>query len=337
MGKDDCNMANKPLNRSLHAAKASKHDEFYTQLSDIEKELRHYMKHFEGKTVLCNCDDPKVSNFFHYFAHNFQKLKLKKLITTCYKNQDADLFSKHASKVGVYLEYEGERNGSRVPTVKQIGIHPLEGDGDFRSEECVKLLKQADIVVTNPPFSLFREYVGQLVQYKKKFIIIGNHNAIIYKEIFRLIKENKMWLGYTHPVAFVVPDHYEMRTVRSWRTEDGRNWRSLGNACWFTNLDIAKRHEELPLYEKYALTKFPKYDNYDAVEVGRYKEIPEDYDGVMGVPVTFLEQYNPEQFEIIGSNRGVDQDPKGVYGRGSHLNGKETFKRLFIRNRKPKK
>lgn len=163
--------------------------------------------------------------------------------------------------------------------------------------------------------------------------IIGNHNAIIYKEVFRFIKQNMIWLGCTHPVAFVVPNHYEMRAVRSWRTDDGTNWRSLGNACWFTNLDIAKRHEELPLFEKYDPRKFPTYDNYDAIEVTRYKEIPVDYDGVMGVPVTFLEQHNPEQFEIVGCNRGVDQDPKGVYGRGSHLNGKETFKRLFVRRR----
>ena len=324
----------KALNRSLHAAKATKQDEFYTQLSDIEKELKHYQKHFKNKTVLCNCDDPRVSNFFKYFLNNFEKLKLKKLIATCYQNDKPDLFSQHKSPHGIYFEYSGEQKKQRLPDPAKIEPRELKSDGDFRSKECVNLLTQADIVVTNPPFSLFREYVGQLVQYKKKFLIIGNHNAIIYKEIFGFIKENKMWLGDTHPVAFVVPDHYEMREVRSWRTEDGTNWRSFGNACWFTNLDIAKRHEELPLFEKYDRKRFSKYDNYDAIEIPRYKEIPEDFGGVMGVPVTFLEQYNPEQFEIIGSNRGVDQDPKGVYGRGSHLNGKETFKRIFIRNKK---
>lgn len=326
----------KPLNRSLHAARATKQDEFYTQLSDIEKELKHYTQHFKGKTVLCNCDDPKVSNFFHYFSRKFSDLKLKKLITTCYQNHDPNLFSKHNSKHGVYLVYEGERTpGGRVPTPNRIGIHPLEGDGDFRSEECIALLKQADVVVTNPPFSLFTEYVNHLVRHRKKFLIIGNHNAIIYRDVFRLIKANKLWLGYTHPVAFQVPDHYEMRSVRSWRDEHGNNWRSLGNACWFTNLDIQKRHEDFITYKTYDPEEFPKYDNYDAIEVSRYKEIPGDYPGVMGVPVTFLEKHNPEQFEIIGSNRGVDQDPNGVYGRGSRLNGKETFKRIFIRNKRP--
>lgn len=280
-------MKQKPLNQSLSAAKTSKQDEFYTQLSDIEKELRHYTKHFKGKTVLCNCDDPRVSNFFHYFSHNFEKLKLKKLITTCYKNQDTDLFSTHKAEKGVYLEYHGDKSGNRVPDLEEIGVHPFNGDGDFRSEECIALLKQADIVVTNPPFSLFREYVQQLIEYDKKFLIIGNQNTISSKEIFEAIKQNKMWLGYTHPVAFVVPDHYEMRNVRSWRDEDGTNWRSLGNACWFTNLDIQKRHEELITVTPFDAETHPSYDNYNAIEVSRYKDIPTNYDGMMGVPVTF--------------------------------------------------
>src|ERR1017187_1913797 len=294
-------MTKKALNRSMQAAKATKQDEFYTQLSDIEKELRHYGKHLKDKTVLCNCDDPKVSNFFHYFSHNFEKLKLKKLITTCYKNCEADLFSKHTAENGIYLEYDGDKNNNRVPDPDEIGIHKFKGDGDFRSEECIKLLKQADIVVTNPPFSLFREYVEQLVTSKKKFVLIGNQNAISYKEIFGFIKGNKMWLGCTHPVAFIVPDHYEMRGVRSWRDENGTNLRRLGNACWFTNLDIAKRHEELITFETYSPKKFPKYDNYDAIEGSTYKDIPVDFDGVMGLPVTFLEYYNPDQFEIVGT------------------------------------
>ncbi|MEQ9007613.1 MAG: adenine-specific methyltransferase EcoRI family protein, partial [Ekhidna sp.] len=282
-------MTKKVLNRSLGKAKAIKQDEFYTQLSDIEKELRFYTDHFKNKRVLCNCDDPKVSNFFHYFSYNFEKLKLKKLITTCYRNCDADLFSQHKQESGIFLEYVGDKNKNRVPDPEEICIQKLNGDGDFRSTECINLLQGVDIVVTNPPFSLFREYVQQLITFNKKFLIIGNHNAIIYKEIFPLIRDNKMWLGNTNPVAFVVPDHYEMRKVRSWRDEKGTNWRSLGNACWFTNLDFAKRHDELPLYEKYSKKKYPKYDNYEAIEVPRYKEIPEDYDGVMGVPVTFLE------------------------------------------------
>ncbi|HUT30327.1 MAG TPA: adenine-specific methyltransferase EcoRI family protein [Sedimentisphaerales bacterium] len=300
------NIQDKPLNRSLHAAKATKQDEFYTQLTDIEKELKEYAKHFKGKTVLCNCDDPKVSNFFHYFSHKFHTLGLKQLITTCYKNVNPDIFSKHQGKRGLRLIYNGEQTpGGRVPSLSRLDLLPLEGDGDFRSDECIELLMQADIVVTNPPFSLFREYVEQLVKYKKKFLIIGNQNAISYKEIFALIKENKIWLGYAHPVAFVVPDHYEMREVRSWRDENGTNWRSHGNACWFTNLDIQKRHEELITVKEYTAKGYPTYDNYNAIEVSRYKDIPSDYDGVMGVPISFLDKYNPEQFEILGiTDRG---------------------------------
>jgi hypothetical protein len=318
-------MPSKPLNSSLRAAKATKQDEFYTQLSDIERELRHYTKHFKNQSVLCNCDDPKVSNFFHFFSHNFEQLKLKKLITTCYKNSDADLFSTHTVEKGIYLEYNGDKNDNRVPDPKDIGIHQLRGDGDFRSEECVKLLKQADIVVTNPPFSLFREYVEQLIKYKKKFLIIGNQNAISYKEIFDLIKSNKIWLGYAHPVAFIVPDHYEMREVRSWRDENGTNWRSLGNACWFTNLDIAKRHEDLVLYKNYSRKDYPKYKNCDAIEVSKYTDIPADYEGAMGVPVTFLDHYNPDQFEILGSSRTLAEPMSEVAKKGSFQQGGPRF------------
>lgn len=288
------------MNRSLHAAKATKQDEFYTQLSDIEKELRHYTSHFKNKTVLCNCDDPRISNFFKYFINNFEKLGLKKLITTCYKSRQADLFSKNDSDRGVYLEYSGEQRKQRLPDPTKIKPRELKGDGDFRSEECVNLLKQADIVVTNPPFSLFREYVQQLIEHDKKFLIIGNTNALHYQEIFKLLKENKTWLGYSQPVAFVVPDHYEMRNVRSWRDEKGTNWRSLGNARWFTNLDILKRHEPLILFKTYDPKLYPKYDNLDAIEVSRNTEIPVDYAGLMGVPDTFLDRHNPDQFELIG-------------------------------------
>jgi hypothetical protein len=281
---------NKPLNRSLHAAKATKQDEFYTQLSDIEKELRHYTRHFKNKTVLCNCDDPKVSNFFHYFSHNFEKLKLKKLITTCYKNCDADLFSKHTAEKGIYLEYDGDKNDNRIPDPDEIGIHTLKGDGDFRSEECVKLLKQADVVVTNPPFSLFREYVEQLVKNKKKFLIIGNINAISYKECFELIRKNKMWLGYNCARHFERPDGSMFESARSF---------------WYTNLDTAKRHEGIIPFRNYDPAEFPAYDNYEAIEVSKAVDIPADYDGVMGVPITFLDKYNPKQFEILGiTDRG---------------------------------
>jgi hypothetical protein len=325
----------------MQAAKASKKDEFYTKLSDIEKELKHYKDDFKGKVVLCNCDDPWVSNFFHYFAHNFENLGLKKLITTCYKNNQPDMFSENKSDKAVWLEYTGDKDGDRVPSPEEIGVKHLKGDGDFRSKECIELIRQADIVVTNPPFSLFREYVLQLEDMDKKFLVIANHNAITYKEIFRLIRKNKIWLGYSHPVAFRVPDDYEMRAVRSWRNEDGTNWRSLGNACWFTNLDIEKRHEELILYKRYEPKIYPAYDNYKAIEVSKFKEIPCDYDGVMGVPLTFLEKHNPEQFEIVGSDYEVKDgllpqllraDWDGKIDRG-YVNGKRLYARIFVRNK----
>lgn len=329
-------MKTKVLNKNLNAAKASKKDEFYTQLTDIEKEVRHYKTHFKGKTVLCNCDDPRESNFFHYFSYNFEQLGLKKLIATCYKNQNADLFTENKSESAVYLEYYGDKDGNRVPNPEEIGIKPLKGDGDFRSKECIKLLKQADIVVTNPPFSLFREYVAQLIEHNKQFLIIGHQNAIIYKEVFKFIKDNKLWLGVDNYGTkwFGVKDHYDITTESRKKIENGKKYFSMGSIVWFTNIDNAKRHEDLILFKKYNKKEYPKYENLDAIEVSKVAEIPKDYKGIMGVPITFLDKYNPEQFEIVGSNRGIDQDPNGVYGRGSFINGKETFKRLFIRNKK---
>jgi len=322
-------------NNNIHLQKAisSKKDEFYTQLSDIEKELKHYKEHFKGKVVFCNCDDPRVSNFFHYFSYNFEKLGLTKLITTCYKNQDADLFSQNNTERAIYLEYEGDKNRNNIPDPTEIGIKLLDGDGDFRSTECIELLKQADIVVTNPPFSLFREYVAQLVEYEKKFIIIGHQNSITYKDVFKLIKDDKIWLGYgfNRNCAHFINRHYVDYASDADHKE---GMIRVSGVQWFTNLDINKRHEEMILYKQYSPEEYPQYDNYDAIEVGKTVDIPMDYTGVMGVPITFLNKYNPEQFEIIGCNRGVDQDPNGVYGRGSYLNGKETFKRLFIRNKK---
>ena len=296
-------MKSKSLNHSLRAAKAAKQDEFYTQLSDIEKELRHYTKHFKGKTVLCNCDDPKVSNFFHYFSHNFEKLGLKKLSTTCYKNCDADLFSRNTAEAGIYLEYDGDKNNNRVPDPQEIGIHKFKGDGDFRSEECIKLLKEADIVVTNPPFSLFREYLEQLVRYKKKFLIIGHMNALHYKEVFKLIKEDKLWLGesiHSGDREFGVPDHYPLQAAGFRIDEKGRKYIRVKGVRWFTNMDNPNRHEQLPLYKKYSAAEYPRYDNLDAIEVSKTNEIPCDYDGLMGVPDAFLDKYNPDQFELIG-------------------------------------
>jgi len=293
--------------RILTKAKANKKDEFYTQLSDIERELKHYKKHFKNKVVFCNCDDPRVSNFFHYFSYNFEKLGLKKLITTCYKNQDMDLFSQNISEKAIYLEYEGDKNKNKVPDPEEIGIKQLNGDGDFRSKECIELLKQSDIVVTNPPFSLFREYIAQLIEYDKKFIIIGHQNAISYREIFPLMKENKIWLGFgfTGGAAHFITNYEDIATAGDHKEGKIR----VSGVHWFTNLDISKRHEELILYKKYSSEEYPKYENYDAININKTKDIPMEYEGDMGVPITFLNKYNPDQFEIIGlgiSNSGKE-------------------------------
>ena len=343
-------------NSALNLAKSAKNDEFYTQLSDIEKEMRYFRKEFRGKTIFCNCDDPYESNFFKYFASRFNSLGLKKLIATCYvgspiANKQLSLFDDESA------ENKTTRNPHKIE-ISEVPVNPekgfslddvayllrnkknvltrLKGDGDFRSQECIELMKRSDIVVTNPPFSLFREFVAQLDEYRKDFLIIGNVNAITYKEIFRLIQENKIWLGesiYNGDRKFVVPDYYPLDAAGCGIDENGQRFIRVKGVRWFTNIQTrkSKRHEELTLYKRYTPKEFPKYDNYDAIEVAKVVEIPMDYDGVMGVPVTFLDKYNPKQFEIVGSNRGVDQDPNGVYGRGSFLNGKETFKRLFIR------
>lgn len=265
-------------NKNLQAAKIAKNDEFYTQLPDIEREMKHYREHFKGATIFCNCDDPEYSNFWRYFHLNFEFLGLKKLVSTHYQDKGRSYM----------MEYSGGNdNDYKVGTVLR-----LKENGDFRSPECIELMKQADIVVTNPPFSLFREYVAQLMEYQKKFIIIGNKNAITYKEIFPLLKDNKIWLGINSPSVFNTPD--------------GLTKKVNGLPRWFTNLDIKKRHEELDLIEKYSPDKYPKYDNYDAIEVSKVLDIPVDYDGVMGVPITFLDKYNPEQFEILDmAHRGA--------------------------------
>lgn len=326
-------MANE--NSGLNRARKSKNDEFYTQLPDIEREMRHYRKHFKGKTVYCNCDDPRISAFFEFFTKNFEFLGLKRLVTTCYKSRDMDLFSQNDSERAIKLVYEGGAPNS-MPSAEDIGVTLLDGDGDFASEECQGLLREADIVVTNPPFSLFNEYVRQLDELGKKFIIIGHQNAITYTTIFPLLRDNRMWLGYgfKRNMAHFVAPHYE-DTASDADHREGMI--RVSGVVWYTNLDIDKRHEEMILVRRYAGNEdaYPRYDNYDAIEVSRTQEIPIDYDGVMGVPITFMTKYNPDQFEILGCNRGVGQDPNGVYGRSSFLSGKETFKRLFIRNRKP--
>lgn len=313
-------------NKNLNAAKSAKKDEFYTQLVDIENELKHYREHFRGKTVLCNCDDPRVSNFFHYFSYNFELLGLTKLITTCYKNQERDLFSQHDSERAIWLEYTGDHNGNRVPDPEEIGINYFQGDGDFRSQECIELLKQADIVVTNPPFSLFREYVAQLIEYKKEFVIIGHQNAIHYKEIFPLLQNNKMWLGYGFKggAAHFISQYEDVATAGNHLEGMIR----VSGVNWFTNIEIPKRHEDLILYKQYAKEEYPKYDNYDAINVNKTADIPSDYYGVMGVPITFLDKYNPEQFEIIGTSTA--DMPKGA----PYVNGKRIYERILIRRRR---
>lgn len=292
-------------NSNLTCAKRDKNDEFYTQIVDIEKELKHYKKEFEGKTVFCNCDAPEWSNFWKFFSLNFENYKLKRLISTHFDYENPSYM----------LEmYRGE-NG--IKTKKK----DLQENGDFRSPECIELLKEADIVVTNPPFSLFREYITQLIEYEKKFLIIGTQNNITYKEVFPLIKDNKVWLGYKcGEMEFVVPDYYEPRAVR-YREENGIKYRSMGNICWYTNLDTSKRHEKLILYKTYNETAYPKYDDYDAINVDKVSDIPLDYEGVMGVPITYMDKYNPDQFEIIDLIT-----PK--------MNGKSKYKRLLVKHKK---
>ena len=320
-------------NKNLNAAKTAKKDEFYTQLTDIERELQHYWPHFAGKVVLCNCDDPYESNFFKYFALRFNQLGLKKLICTCYNGspvQGNELllhfggFDSEPKKIAYKVEITEvkDMNGDGAVDLSDVR-YLLQNDknvlstlrtGDFRDPECIELLKQADIVVTNPPFSLFREYIAQLMEHGKKFLIIGSQNNVIYKDVFRLMMGNKIWLGYkSGDMSFKVPDDYEARETRYWQDESGQKWRSLGNICWFTNLEITKRHETLDLVCRYSESEYLKIDNYDAINVNKVEDIPCDYDGIMGVPVTFLDKYNPEQFEIIGITRAWDSKASKVY------------------------
>ncbi len=330
--------------RTLDTAKEKKSDEFYTQLTDIEKEMIHYKNHFREKTILCNCDDPRVSNFFKYFALNFNEFGLKKIISTCYKNQEIDLFSQNDCEKAVYIEYVGNPNDPTSTDFSTIDVKNLKGDGDFRSTECVELLKQADIVITNPPFSLFREYIAQLIKYEKKFIILGNVNALSYKETFTLIKENKVWLGYSIHSGdreFGVPDYYPLNAAGCRIDENGKKYIRVKGVRWFTNIDYSERHEDLVLYKTYNSKEFPKYDNYDAIEVSKTADIPMDFDGVMGVPITFLDKFNPDQFEILGMESSAGYDPNIVGiprlregdARPS-INGKTTYARIFIKRKK---
>ena len=342
-------MANK--NTNLQNAKNLKDDEFYTTYETIQKEIAHYTEHFENKTVLCNCDDPFESNFCKYFLKNFNTLKLKRLICTSYKhsqvlstqlslldNNDEPLQSQYGYVLDVkkFCNINEELSDEYIKNYLQKSkvIKKLKGDGDFRSEECIKYLKCSDIVVTNPPFSLFKEMIAEIVKYKKKYLLIGNQNALTYKEIFPLIQKNEAWTGYQFgEMKFRVPQSSEPRDTRFWIDETGQKWRSLGNAMWLTNLDIKRRHEIFPLTKKYDPEEHKKYDLYDAINIKTINDIPCDYSGIMGVPITILNRFNHEQFEIVGeANHGSDSEFDLFKPT---IEGKSIFKRILIRNKNP--
>ena len=314
----------------LSKAKKNKNDEFYTQLIDIESELQYYKKHFKGKVVFCNCDDVLVSNFFKYFVTNFEELGLKKLIGASYTGQQTHLFNTQEPQKASFFEYTGKPED--ITELHPKGLKYFKGDGDFRSPESIELLKQSDIVVTNPPFSLFREYVSQLVEYDKKFLIIGNINAITYKEIFKLIKDDRAWLGVNLGrgiSGFIVPEHYELYGTEARVDSMGNRIVSPNNCLWLTNLDNSMRHEDLVLGKKYHgnESEYPEYDNYKGINVNKTKDIPLDYKGYMGVPITFLHKYNPEQFEIVKFRKGDDEKDLSV-------NGKCPYFRILIKNKR---
>jgi hypothetical protein len=314
-------------NSALNSAKSAKNDEFYTQLTDIERELSHYASQLKGQTIFCNCDDPAESNFFLHFLLKFNDYKIKKLITTHYVAEGASYKievnnAKTAKEIYQDIKYNCDFNSNwnrEMLQAKNV-IAPLQGNGDFRSPECIELLQKSDIVITNPPFSLFREFVATLVEYRKKFLIISNDNVITYKEIFPLIKENKVWRGYER--------------VKQFKTAAG-DLQSFGNVGWFTNLSTTKRNDCITLYETYSLVKYPKYDNYDAIEVSKVAEIPKDYDGCMGVPITFLDKYNPKQFEIVGQTGVIEPDGICIEYKGGrpYIKGKRMYSRIIIRRR----
>ena len=371
----------------LQAAKIAKQDEFYTQLDDISKELKYYKQHFKGKVVLCNCDDPYESNFFKYFALNFNQLGLKKLIATCYNGSPIagdelpllfEIEEREPRKIAYKVEItevqdynnDGAVNLADVQYLIQNDknvLSLLKGNGDFRSQECIELLKEADIVVTNPPFSLFREYVAQLVKYDKKFLIIGNQNALTYKECFKLVKENNMWLGvsiHSGDREFMIPPTYEVRSKSLRVDEKGNRYIRVVGVRWFTNLDYPQRHEDLDLYKQYTPEEYPTYENYDAINVNKTGEIPIDFEGIMGVPITFMDKYNPDQFEILGMCENEDlyalktkvyttAECKQAYFAKFGKNGtydlnasgvilkdgiqEKVYQRILIRNKKPQK
>lgn len=318
-------MARNATNGLLQKAKKSKSDEFYTQLCDIERELQYYQDQFEGKIVYCNCDDPRTSNFFKYFVINFHNLGLKKLIASCYIESDNNIFQEKNCKTGFYCEYSGKNN-------QTIEFTNFKGNGDFRSIESIELLKQSDIVVTNPPFSLFREFVSQIMKYNKKFLVIGNVNAITYKEVFELIQKNKAWLGVNLGrgiSGFIVPDHYKRYGTEVSVNSDGQTIIATNGCLWLTNLELPQRHKDIVLTKEYKgnENKYPHFDNCDGINVNRTQDIPKDYHGLMGVPITFLHKYNPEQFEIVRFRKGDD-------GKDLRVNGKYPYFRILVKNKK---
>ena len=301
-------------NKNLQNAKKAKNDEFYTILSDIEKEMNYYKDYFKGKIVYCNCDDARKSNFVKYFINNFDILGLKKLISTGYKNDNK----------GVAFIYEGNKN--------EINITELDGDGDFRSEECINFLKECDIVITNPPFSLFREFVAKLMEYNKKFLIIGDQNALTYKEIFPYIKNNQIWWGvsiHSGDRKFYVPNDYPLNASTCGIDEEGEKFVRVKGIRWWTNIENVTHNTPMNLCKTYNSTEYPKYDTYDAININKTSDIPMDYDGVMGVPITFFDKYCPTQFKIIGLDRYVEDNPH--YGHRFTINGRETYARILIK------
>lgn len=324
-------------NKNLHKSRTGKTDEFYTSLSMIENELKHYKDHFKNKIVLCNCDDPRISNFFRYFVIYFEVLKLKKVIATCYKNNNPDLFSQENSEKAIYLEYDGTVKYFGEADFAKIPCKELHGNGDFRSKECIEFLKEADIVVTNPPFSLFKEYLPFLLTYNKYFLIIGNINNITYNSIIPLIKDNNIWCGFNSGhFWFQVPDYYEEKET-DFKIENGIKFRRMGNICWFTNLEISRTHERLDTGKLFNPNNYQNYENYNAIHIEAVTDIPMDYEGIMGVPVTFFTKYNPEQFKVLGLTDSTDSSPEveaaripnSFRGRGI-INGKQKYARILI-------
>ena len=352
-------------NVDLGAARTAKKDEFYTQLTDIEKEMRYYKKHFQGKAVLCNCDDPFESNFFKYFVLNFNRLGLKKLIATCYSGspiagQQLSLFDYIDGNTGnkeenrpykavVTTVYDKTGDGGvdmlDVAELFKSGeneLTELNGNGDFRSKECLALLDEADIVITNPPFSLFREYVAVLMEHQKHFIIIGNVNAITYKEIFPLLRDNQIWIGasiHSGDRKFYVPDDYPLNAAGCGVDEDGRRFIRVKGVRWYTNLDLKQRHEEMILVKRYDSVEYSMFDNYDAINIDKTTDIPCDYAGIMGVPITFMDKYSPDQFEIIGLIAGNIRGLAGIESKigkdGPYINGRLKYGRVLVRNKHP--